>query len=175
MNTLSRVAKTRCRLICLMVASTLVGAMLTSCAPIYDNVADQMLVDTQKQADEGLLKELETLGDQIDNLKKSPNASDQKTVTDAETQASYASNIDFYSKLQSSVTVLDERMTSNPDLSTQKIIPSLKALEDNIDSVRQTHASQNMVSPDFAKISRAQMDQQFKALTVYELTIKKSQ
>jgi hypothetical protein len=171
MNTLSRVAETRCRLIRLMVASTLVGAMLTSCAPIYDNVADQMLVDTQKQADEGLLK-LENLGHQIDNLKKSPNSSDQKTVTDAEAQASYASNIDFYSKLQSSVTVLDERMTSNPDLSTQKIIPSLKALEDNIDSVRQTHASQNIVSPDFAKISRAQMDQQFKALTVYELTIK---
>jgi len=171
MNTLSRAAETRCLLIRLVVAPTLIGALLTSCAPTYDNVADQMLVDTQKQADDGLLK-LENLGHQIDNLKKSPNASDQKTVTDAEAQASYASNIDFYSKLQSSMTVLDERMTSNPELSTQKITPSLKALEDNIDSVRLTHASQNMVSPDFANISRTQMDQQFKALTVYELTIK---
>jgi len=145
--------------------------MLTACAPTYDNVADQMLVATQTQADDGLLK-LENLGNQIDGLKKSSSASDHKILTDDEAQASYASNIDFYSKLQSSMTALDARMTSNPDLSTQKITPSLKALEDNIDSVRQTHATQNTVSPDFAKLSRQQMDQQFKALTVYELTIK---
>jgi oligoendopeptidase F len=170
MNTLSWATGMRFVLIRLIAAS-LVGAMLTSCAPTYDNVADQMLVDTQKQADDGLLK-LENLGNQIDQLKKSPNASDQNTITDAEAQASYASNIDFYSKLQSSMIVLDERMTSNPDVSTQKITASLKALEDNIDSVRQTHATQNTVSSDFAKITRGQMDQQFKALTVYELTIK---
>ena len=171
MNTLSWATATKFLLIRLIAASTLAGAVLASCAPTYDNVADQMLVDTQKQADDGLLK-LENLGNQIDKLKKSPNTSDQKNVTDAEPQASYVSNIDFYSKLQSSMTVLDQRMTSNPDLSTQKITPSLKALEDNIDSVRQTHATQNEISPDFAKITRQQMDQQFKALTVYELTIK---
>jgi len=146
-------------------------SMLASCAPTYDNIADQMLVDTQKQADDGLLK-LENLGKQIDNLKKSPNASDRKAIADAETQASYASNIDFYSKLQSSMTVLDARMTSNPDLSTQKITTSLGDLEKNIESTRQVHASQNTLGPDFAKEMRQTLDQQFKALTVYELTIK---
>ncbi len=158
-------------LIRLLVLPLLINAMLTSCAPTHDNIADQMLVDTQKQADDGLLK-LENLGDEIDRLKKSGNAADQKVVADAEAQASYASNIDFYSKLQSSMTVLDARMTSSPDLSTQKITTSLGDLEKNIDSARQVHASQNTLGPDFAKQMRQTLDQQFKVLTVYELTIK---
>jgi hypothetical protein len=171
LNTLSRATGRAFLLIGLIAAATAMGTMLTACSPTYDNVADQMLVDTQKQADDGLLK-LENLGDEIDRLKKSTNAADKKALTDAEAQANYPSNIDFYSKLQSSMTALDDRITSNPDLSTQKIAPALKALEDNIDSVRQTHATQNELSPDFAKLTRRQMDQQFKALTVYELTIK---
>jgi hypothetical protein len=145
--------------------------IFSACAPTYDNVADQMLVDTQKQADDGLLK-LAILGDQIDSLKKSPNASDQKATADAETQASYASNIDFYSKLQASMGQLDARLTSNPNLSTQKLTISLEDLEKNIDSTRQVHASQNTLSPAFAKEMRNTLDQQFKVLTVYELTIK---
>jgi len=171
LNTLSRTTGRALLLIGLIAAATAMAAMLTACAPTYDNVADQMLVDTQKQADDGLLK-LENLGNETDSLKKSTNAADKKALTAAEAQASYASNVDFYSKLQSSMTALDDRITSNPDLSTQKIAPALKALEDNIDSVRQTHATQNELSPDFAKLTRQQMDQQFKALTVYELTIK---
>jgi hypothetical protein len=158
-------------LIRFIVSLLLMSAILTSCAPTYDNVADQMLVDTEKQADDGLLK-LENLGHQIDNLKKSPNASDQKAVAEAEAQASYASNIDFYSKLQSSMTALATRITSNPDLSTQKISTSLEELEKNIDSTRQLHATRNTLSSDFAKEMRQTLDQQFKTLTVYELTIK---
>ena len=115
-----RIMGKRFFLIRFIVSLLLMSAILTSCAPTYDNVADQMLVDTEKQADDGLLK-LENLGHEIDNLKKSSNTSDQKAVAEAEAQASYASNIDFYSKLQSSMTVLAIRMTSNPDLSTQKI------------------------------------------------------
>lgn len=158
-------------LIRFMAGSLLMSAMLTSCAPTYDDVADQMLVDTQKQADDGLLK-LENLGHQIGNLTKSPSTSDRKAIAEAEAQASYASNIDFYSKLQSSITVLAARMTSNPDLSTQKIATSLGDLEKNIDSTRQVHATQNTLAPDFAKEIRQTLDQQFKVLTVYELTIK---
>jgi hypothetical protein len=154
-----------------MAGSLLMSAMVTSCAPTYDNVADQMLVDTQKQADDGLLK-LENLGNHIGNLKKSPNASDRKAVAEAEAQSSYAFNIDFYSKLQSSMTVLAARMTSNPDLSTQKLATSLGDLEKNIDSTRQIHATENTLAPDFAKEMRQTLDQQFKVLTVYELTIK---
>jgi hypothetical protein len=155
----------------LMVAMILISTMLTSCAPTYDSIADQMLVDTQKQADDGLLK-LENLGNQIDGLKMSHNASDQKAMAEAEAQASYASNIDFYSKLQSSMTVLDARMTSNPDLSTQKISTSLADLEKNIDATRQVHVAENVLKPDFVKQMRQTWDQQFKVLTVYELTIK---
>jgi hypothetical protein len=171
LNMLNRPTAQALFLIGLIAAATAMGAMLAACAPTYDNVADQMLVDTQKQADDGLTK-LENLENEIDRLKKSTNSADKKALTDAEAQAGYASNIDFYSKLQSSTTALDDRITSNPDLSTQKIAPALKALEDNIESVRQTHATQNALSPDFAKLTRQQMDQQFKALTVYELTIK---
>lgn len=155
----------------LVAAGAAMVLLLASCAPTYDNIADQMLVDTQKQADDGLLK-LENLGKQIDSLKKSANAADQKAIADAEAQASYESNIDFYSKLQSSMTVLDARMTANPDLSTPKITTSLGDLEKNIESTRQVHASQNTLGSDFAKEMRQTLDQQFKALTVYELTIK---
>jgi hypothetical protein len=166
-----RVTGKRFLLIRFIAGSFLMSAILTSCAPTYDSVADQMLVDTQKQADDGLLK-LENLGQEIDNLKKSSNTSDQKAVAEAEAQARYASNIDFYSELQSSMTVLAARMTSNPDLSTQKIWTSLEDLEKNIDSTRLLHATQNTLSPDFAREMRQTLDQQFKVLTVYELTIK---
>jgi hypothetical protein len=154
-----------------LVSILIVAPMLPGCAPTYDNITDQMLVDTQKQADDGLLK-LESLGDQVDSLKKTHNTSDQKALADAQDRASYASNIDFYSKLESSMTVLDARMTSNPDLSTPKITASLTDLTKNIDSVREVHASQNTLGPDFAKEMRNTLDQQFKVLTIYELTIK---
>jgi hypothetical protein len=155
----------------LMAGSLLMSAMLPSCAPTYDNVADQMLVNTQQQADGGLLK-LETLGNEIGNLRTSRNASDRKAVAEAEAQASYAFNINFYCTLQSSMTVLAARVTSNPSLSTQKIATSLGDLEKNIDSIRQVHTTQNTLAPDFAKEMRQTLDQQFKVLTVYELTIK---
>jgi hypothetical protein len=149
----------------------MVSATLTSCVPAYDNVADQILVDAQKQADEGLLR-LENLGNEIINLKSSPHVSDSKTIAEAEAQASYASNIDFYSKLESSIRLLAERITSNPDLSIKKITPSLDNLEKNIDATRQVHATENTLTPDFAREMRQTLDQQFKVLTVYEVTIK---
>jgi hypothetical protein len=155
----------------LAIGLVLISATSTSCAPTYDNVADQMLVDTQKQADDGLLK-LEAIGDEIVNLKKSTNPSERKALTQAEAQASYPSNIDFYSKLQSSMTVLATRMTSNPDLSTSKIANPLIDLEKNIEAIRQVHAAQNSLAPDFAREMRQILDERFKALTVYELTIK---
>jgi hypothetical protein len=145
--------------------------MLASCAPTYDSIADQMLADTQKQADDGLLK-LESLKKRIDSLQNSRNANDQKAVADAKKQASYDSNIDFYDKLQSSIMALDTRMTAMSDLSTPKLNNALSNLEKNVTEVRSTHASETILSADYAKESRQILDQQFKALTVYELTIK---
>jgi hypothetical protein len=158
-------------LIRLIIGQLVMAAIFTACAPTYDNVADQMLVNTQEQADHGLLR-LENLGNEIANFSRSPNLCDQNTIAEAEAEASYASNIDFYSKLQSSVTLLAERMTSNPDLSTNKIASSLGNLEKNIDSTRRVHATENTLAPDFAMEMRQTLDQQFKVLTVYELTIK---
>ncbi|HXR34614.1 MAG TPA: hypothetical protein VN754_01620 [Candidatus Binataceae bacterium] len=158
-------------LISLFVAFAATVTILASCAPTYDSIADQMLVDTQKQADDGLLK-LESLAVMIDTLGKSPNASDQKAVADARRQASYGSNMDFYNNLQSSLTTLDTRMTATPDLSTPKLNNALSNLEKNVNEVRTTHAAENTLGADYVKASKQILDQQFKALTVYELTIK---
>lgn len=155
----------------LLAACTAMASMLASCAPTYDNIADQMLADTQKQADDGLLK-LESLATTIKSLEKNPHASDQKAVTDAKIQASYAANIDFYDKLQSSITALDTRMTAMADLSTPKLSTSLSDLAKNVTEVRSMHANENILGADYVKESRQILDQQFKALTVYELTIK---
>lgn len=145
--------------------------LLAACAPTYDSIADQMLVDTQKQADTGLIR-LEILKTRIDDLEKSPNASDRKDLAEAEKQASYASNIDFYDKLQSSITTLDTRMTAMPDLSTPSLESALGQLRKNVDEVRGMHQKENILSADYAQESMNLLDQQFKALTVYELTIK---
>jgi hypothetical protein len=116
--------------------------------------------------------ELESLATTINSLQKNSDASDQKAVVDARKQASYASNIDFYDKLQSSITALDTRMTAISDLSTAKLSNALTDLEKNVSEVRSTHASEGILSADYVKDSRQILDQQFKALTVYELTIK---
>ena len=73
---------------------------LVSCAPTYDATADQMLVNTQKETDDGLIR-LEDLGTEIQYLKslKEPSPEDQKTLAEDEKQASYSSNIGFYSSL----------------------------------------------------------------------------
>jgi hypothetical protein len=112
-----------------------------------------MLADTQKQADDGLLK-LETLATTINSLEKNRDANDLKAATDATKQASYASNIDFYNKLQSSITVLDTRMTAMSDLSTPKLNNALANLEKNVDEVRSTHESENILSADYASPPR---------------------
>jgi hypothetical protein len=161
----------RIPLISLIAACFAMLSMLASCAPTYDSIADQMLADTQKQADDGLLK-LESLKRRIDSLQNSRDANDQIAVADAKKQASYASNMDFYDKLQSSITALDTRMTAISDLSTPKLNTALSDLEKNVTEVRSTHASETILGADYVKDSRQILDQQFKALTVYELTIK---
>lgn len=147
--------------------------LLLSCAPSYDATADQMLVDTQKQADGGLIT-LENLGAEIQHLKglKNPRPEDQKILAGDETQASYSSNIEFYSSLQASAGALDQRITSNPDFSVTRIQTSLQDIEKNIEAIRNQHATANIISPAYAKNARDLLDQQFKALTVYELQIK---
>ncbi len=144
---------------------------LASCAPTYDSIADQMLADTQKQADDGLIK-LENLKKRIDALQNSANADDKRALADAKKQASYAANLDFYDKLQSSVVALETRMTASPDLSTPKLTTALNDVEKNVNEVRSTHANENILGADYVKNSRQILDQQFKSLTVYELTIK---
>jgi len=155
----------------LLVACATIVSFLASCAPTYDNIADQMLADTQKQADDGLLR-LETLAWTIDSLAKSHDADAQKAATDVKKQASYTSNTDFYDKLQSSIAALETRMTAMPDLSTPKLNTALADLDKNVAQVRSTHATENFLSAEYLKASRQILDQQFKALTVYELTIK---
>jgi hypothetical protein len=145
--------------------------MLAACAPTYDNIADQMLADTQKQADDGLLK-LQTLAVTINALDQSKDANDQKAVATARTQASYAANLDFYDQLQASITALDTRMTAMSDLSTPGLNTALSALEKNVEGIRSTHSSEKTLGAEYAKESRLILDQQFKSLTVYELTIK---
>lgn len=147
------------------------ASMLAACAPAYDGIADQLLADTQKQADQGLLK-LENLAMTIERLTQSSAADDRKALANAKTDASYASNMDFYNNLQSSLSVLDARMTAMPDLSTPKLADALSQLEKNASEVRTTHATQNFLSADYLKASRQILDQQFRALTVYELTIR---
>jgi hypothetical protein len=150
-----------------------VSLQLMSCAPTYDATADQMLADPQKQADDGLFK-LENLGREIQNLKglENPSPEDQKTLAADEEHASYSSNIGFYSSLQASALVLDQRITSNPDFSVTRIQTSLQDLEKNVDKVREQHAKAKTISPAYARGARELLDQQFKALTVYELQIK---
>lgn len=130
-----------------------------------------MLVSTQKQADDGLLN-LESLATRVEVLKNSRSPEDRKALAEAEKQASYASNVGFYNNLQSSLTILDARMTAMPDLSTPKLETALSELEKNISEIRHLHASQNLLSVEYVKNSKQLLDQQFKALTVYELTIK---
>jgi len=148
------------------------GSLLfLSCAPTYDSIADQLLVDTQKQADDGLLK-LETLSERIDSLQKGSTRNDRKAVVEAKRQASYASNTDFYNSLESSLTTLDTRMTAMPDLSTPKLKNALSALERNVSDIRDIHASESILRANYLKEARQILDEQFKALMVYELTIK---
>jgi hypothetical protein len=155
----------------LLVACAAVLSLLASCAPTYDNIADQMLADTQKQADDGLLK-LETLATIINSMQNNHDPDAQKVVADAKKQASFASNTDFYDQLQSSLSALETRMTAISDLSTPKLNTALTDLEKNVAQVRSTHATENLLGAEYVKASRQLLDQQFKALTVYELTIK---
>ena len=147
------------------------ASILAGCAPAYDIIADQLLADTQKQTDQGLMK-LENLAMTIDRLAQSSTADDRKALADARDQASYSSNMDFYNNLQSSLSALDARMTATSDLSTPKIADAISRLEQNASEVRTTHAAQNLLSADYLKASRQILDQQFRALTVYELTIR---
>jgi hypothetical protein len=155
----------------LLVACAAMVSILASCAPTYDNIADQMLADTQKQADTGLLK-LQTLATTIGTLQNSSNSNDQKALAEAKKQASYTANADFYDQLQSSISALETRMTALSDLSTPKLNTALGDLEKNLAQVRSTHATENLLGAEYLKASRQLLDQQFKALTVYELTIK---
>ena len=63
-------------------------------------------------------------------------------------------------------------MTALPDLSTPKLNTALADLDKNVGQIRATHASENLLGAEYVKASRQLIDQQFKALTVYELTIK---
>jgi hypothetical protein len=148
-----------------------VTAMLESCAPTYDDIADKMLVETQKQADDGLLK-LESLATTIESLGKLSDAQSKKSLEDVKSKASYISNMDFYNNLQSSITTLDARMTAMPGLSTPDVAVALSKIQANVGEVRTLHAKQNILSADYVRSARQLLDQQFKALTVYELTLK---
>ena len=147
------------------------ASMVASCASTYDSIADQLLANTQKQTDQGLLK-LENLAVTIARLQDSQATDNRGDLANAKTQASYASNMDFYDNLQSSLSVLDARMTAMPDLSTPRLADALSELEKNAGQVRATHAAQNLLSADYLRASRQILDQQFRALTVYELTVR---
>ena len=60
----------RTHLLWLAAVLAAVASMLAACAPTYDGIADQLLTDTQKQADQGLLK-LENLAMTIERLTQS--------------------------------------------------------------------------------------------------------
>lgn len=155
----------------LLVACAAMLSLLASCAPTYDNIADQMLADTQKQADAGLLR-LETLATTIESMQNTHDPDAQKVVADAKKQASFTANSEFYDQLQSSLATLNTRMTAMSDLSTPKLNNALSKLDENVALVRSQHFKSNLLSAEYAKASRQILDQQFKALTVYELTIK---
>jgi hypothetical protein len=140
--------------------------LTSSCAPTYDNIADQMLVDTQKQADEGLLK-LQSVSRKT-VIHNTPNGQDIR----CDKAATYSSNRDFYDKLQSSVSALNTRITALKGLSTPTIASTLSGLQIGIHNLRVTHEAQKCLTADAVDNSKDLIDQQFKALTVYELTIK---
>jgi hypothetical protein len=158
-------------ILCVVAIIPAAVGLLVSCAPTYDAIADQMLADTQKQADEGLIK-LQYFSMTIDSLAHSTNANDIKTLADDKTKASYPSNTEFYADLQASIQTLEIRMTATPDLSTTKLTNAFTQLESNVETIRALHASQNILGAAYLKDARQILDQQFKALTVYELTIK---
>ncbi len=134
----------------LIVACAAMLSVLASCAPTYDNIADQMLADTQKQADAGLLK-LETLATTIDSMQNDQDPDAKKVVADAKKQAGFASNTDFYDQLQSSIATLTTRMTAMPDLSTPKLNTALSKLDENVAAVRSQHFKSNSLSAEYAK------------------------
>jgi hypothetical protein len=157
--------------ICWLVVAMTAGASVGSCAPAYDDVADKMLVDTQKQADDGLLK-LESLATIIESGAPKSDSAGQKAVAEAREKASYASNIAFYAGLQSSLSALTDRMTALPDLSTPSMSNALAKLQENVGTLRKLHADKTVLSALEARTARQILDQQFKTLTVYEVTLK---
>jgi hypothetical protein len=155
----------------LVLASPVAASILSSCAPTYDDIADKMLTDTQQQADDGLLK-LESLATTIETKSQNSDAASKKAVDDAKQKASYAANTDFYNQLQSSLTALDARMTAIPDLSTPSMKNALSQLTNNVEEIRTLHAKQDILGAAYVRSARQILDQQFKTLTVYELTLK---
>jgi hypothetical protein len=147
--------------------------MLAACAPTYDDKADQMLVDLQKETDDGLIK-LETVAQQATAFKNSgsTDAAAKKALSDAQTKLTYAANIDWYASVLSDLTALEARMTASPDFSTSSLNTTLADLRKNIELFQAQHAKANSVSPDATKLTRQTLDQQFKTLTVYMVTLK---
>jgi hypothetical protein len=155
----------------LVLIVTIATSALGSCAPTYDDIADKMLADTQKQADDGLLK-LESLARTIEAVPQNADAKSKKAIDDAKEKAGYAANMAFYDGLQSSLSALADRMTALDDLTTPSMSNALSKLEANVEEMRTLHAKQDILSAAYVRSARQILDQQFKTLTVYELTLK---
>jgi hypothetical protein len=155
----------------LILALSIAAAAPVACAPVYDDIADKMLVDTQKQADDGLLK-LENLATTIEAGGPKADAKSKKAADDVRDKARYAANTDFYNALQSSLGTLAARMTALPDVSTPSVGDALSKLEENVAEIRALHAEQDILSAAYVRNARRILDQQFKTLTVYEVTLK---
>src|SRR5262249_42465943 len=98
-----------------------------------------------------LVEARESLENHIDSLKSGFNSADQKALADAKIQASYSFNIDFYSKFAGIDGSARFKIDFQSGLPTQKIARSLEGLKKNIDSTRQAHAAENILSTDLAQ------------------------
>jgi len=146
---------------------------LAACAPTYDDTADKMLVSLQQQTDDGLIK-LETLAQQVQAYQSAPSndPAAKKALADAQAKLTYAANIEWYASVLSALTALEARMTASPDFSSSSISDSLAKIRENIELFQAQHARSNTVTASTAKTARQILDQQFKALTVYIVTLK---
>jgi hypothetical protein len=147
-------------------------ALLAACAPTpYDQTTDAQITSVQQETDAGLVH-LITLARRVESLRNLPDPASRKALAEAQQEASYAANSDFYDRVDTDLTSLQLRMTSTPDLSTAKLDQSFQQLFANMNDLRQFHSQHDFIGSAALMPIRNAFNQQFKTLMQYELNLK---
>lgn len=125
--------------------------------PQYDQTTDSAISSLQKEVDLQLVQWMtyKKVGD-ADSLQK----------------ASYKSNIDFYSRVDSELTSLELRIEAVPDRSTEKLPTFFDNLRQQLSNLEKTHQQDGTLSVIVLTPIRNQLNAQFAVLLTYELSLK---